>query len=471
MCIALPECTHAAECTSGQSVVGDAHMRSRGTLDNISSAHARSYWRSSADSGCNYFVPAGSWLAALICSQKEGAWGEMQERYTTLCQCLHRYQFLRLEGSASISLPHAGNVHHAQETAGSWPGVTVILPVKGCKRHSISNWRSHVNLKYSGSVEFLFVVDSQADPSYGSLSALAATMRSRGSRVRVIVASQAQACSQKIANLGAGIKEALSEHEWVLCLDDDVLVHERFLEDLVRDMQQNPAASMATGYPFDIPEKDAGIFTYSCLAYHLPLSVAFAVRQRTMFVWGGCMLLRLHDLRNDRHGILAAWSQGGYSDDLTVASKFAEHKLQILCPNYAMLPQWLEPCSAGQFWNYLRRQLYVMDTYCNAHNRALNHTMLALHSYLSWSFILPLVLTLAEVVIAVLRLMTPARSQASASEGATASISGPALLYLAAFAFAQMCLRLLTGVTYTKLGGCIISVKHPEKLKESSHTS
>ena len=28
-----------------------------------------------------------------------------------------------------------------------------------------------------------------------------------------------------------------------------------------------------------------------------------------------------------------------------------------------------------------------------------------------------------------------------------------------------------SGVTYTKLGGCIISVKHPEKLKESSHTS
>ena len=71
----------------------------------------------------------------------------------------------------------------------------------------------------------------------------------------------------------------------------------------------------------------------------------------------------------------------------------------------------LEPCSAGQFWNYLRRQLYVMDTYCNAHNRSLNHTMLALHSYLSWAFILPLVLTVAEVLTAVLRLMTPARFQ------------------------------------------------------------
>lgn len=32
--------------------------------------------------------------------------------------------------------------------------------------------------------------------------------------------------------------------------------------------------------------------------------------------------------------------QGGYSDDLTVASKCAEHKLQILCPSYAVLPQW-----------------------------------------------------------------------------------------------------------------------------------
>ena len=46
----------------------------------------------------------------------------------------------------------------------------------------------------------------QADPSYGSLSDLAATMRSRGSRVRVMIAPQAQTCSQKIANLEAGIK-------------------------------------------------------------------------------------------------------------------------------------------------------------------------------------------------------------------------------------------------------------------------
>ena len=59
----------------------------------------------------------------------------------------------------------------------------------------------------------------------------------------------------------------------------------------------------------------------------------------------------------------------------------------------------LEPsCGARQFWNYQRRQLYVMDTYCNAHNRRLNHIMLALHCYLSWAFIIALVLTGLEVI-------------------------------------------------------------------------
>ena len=42
-----------------------------------------------------------------------------------------------------------------------------------------------------------------------------------------------------------------------------------------------------------------------------------------------------------------------------------------------------------QYWNYLRRQLYVMDTYCNAANRKLNHTMMVVHPLLSLAFVLP----------------------------------------------------------------------------------
>ncbi len=201
------------------------------------------------------------------------------------------------------------------------PGVTVILPVKGCRKHSVSNWASHVRLRYAGPVEFLFVVDSQVgchtvetqlcslmivalidlhmkrgcgqkfepanalqdDPAHSHLIKLAAELSSGGSAVRIVVAPAAKTCSQKIANLQAGIEVstlltpavspnmslfsalyeclmpesmemsreymqgASAEHQWVLCVDDDVLLYEAFLEDLIRSMQQRPSFFMATG--------------------------------------------------------------------------------------------------------------------------------------------------------------------------------------------------------------------------------
>ncbi len=39
--------------------------------------------------------------------------------------------------------------------------------------------------------------------------------------------------------------------------------------------------------------------------------------------------------------------------------------------------------------NYLHRQLFVLDTYTNDHNRKTNHTMMVLHSLLSWLLVLP----------------------------------------------------------------------------------
>lgn len=48
--------------------------------------------------------------------------------------------------------------------------------------------------------------------------------------------------------------------------------------------------------------------------------------------------------------------------------------------------------SWGQYWNYLRRQLYVLDTYSNRHNRLLNHTMMWVHSWASLAFAAPVLL-------------------------------------------------------------------------------
>ena len=53
-------------------------------------------------------------------------------------------------------------------------------------------------------------------------------------------------------------------------------------------------------------------------------------------------------------------------------------------PNHRLEAQY----SWRAYWNYLRRQLYVLDTYFNAHNRVLNHTMMAVHAWASAAFTL-----------------------------------------------------------------------------------
>ena len=64
------------------------------------------------------------------------------------------------------------------------------------------------------------------------------------------------------------------------------------------------------GYPFDLVPPRAPLTSYAVLVYHLPLSIAFTVRRRAPFVWGGCMLLRARELVGDPKGVLKV---GGFS--------------------------------------------------------------------------------------------------------------------------------------------------------------
>lgn len=52
------------------------------------------------------------------------------------------------------------------------------------------------------------------------------------------------------------------------------------------------------------------------------------------------MLFRAQELRQDTLGVLSSWADGGYSDDLTVASKCNEAGKKVWCPSYAIFPQW-----------------------------------------------------------------------------------------------------------------------------------
>lgn len=285
------------------------------------------------------------------------------------------------------------------DTTTKYPPVTVVLPTKGVRTHSLQNWQSFLDLKYNGDVEFLFIVESERD---AAIRILKQSLRPGRCKMHVITAGQTTRCSQKIHNLIAGIRAAHSASKYILCLDDDIHLHPTTLQNFVFDMEQNPSIFMCTGYPFDIPPRGATLATYCTLAYHLPLVIAFSLRQHTQFVWGGCMLFRKEGLEADipRNGILEAWGQGGYSDDLTVASACTEFGLHIHCPSYALFPQWMEcALTMRQWWNYLRRQLFVLDTYPNEQCRRTHHCMALLHVYGSLAFVLPVVTVCVQSVL------------------------------------------------------------------------
>ncbi|GAX79525.1 hypothetical protein CEUSTIGMA_g6966.t1 [Chlamydomonas eustigma] len=275
------------------------------------------------------------------------------------------------------------------------PKVSVVLPVKGCRPHSLSNWISQLSTNYpAGQLEFIFVVDTEQDEAYLALQELCLNCRSSGmwASVRVHLAGCSKFCSQKIHNLCQGVQQCNPASEYILFLDDDVQLHPGTIGELVKMLECDASLFMATGYPFDMPLRGCGLPAYCALVYHLPLLIPFSVCQRTAFVWGGCVMMRGDSLRTDSHGILKAWQDGGYSDDLTLAAKCSEHKLAVGVPSTAIFPQWLDSkYSWRQYWNYLRRQLYVLDTYANSHNRSVNLLLASLHTWASTSAILPVI--------------------------------------------------------------------------------
>ncbi len=116
---------------------------------------------------------------------------------------------------------------------------------------------------------------AQDDPAHAAIGSLLAHANGHAKALRIIISQAATSNSQKICNLQTGIRvrftsgsaswhagfqirmpsmqllagmqAACREHKWVLCLDDDVLLHPGSLADLVAAAEADPSAYMATG--------------------------------------------------------------------------------------------------------------------------------------------------------------------------------------------------------------------------------
>ena len=166
----------------------------------------------------------------------------------------------------------------------------------------------------------------------------------------------------------------------LLFLDDDVELHPHCIASLASELVSQPDVFAVTGYPFDLPSPSS-LFSYFAGGFHWSIIAWLSVAPTTDFLWGGCLLLRAKDIHNNALNVLTEWRNGGYSDDMILSALAVQHRCRLLCPRYAVFPQRLPSrMTAWQWWNYQRRQLFVLSTHVSAGHLAMNLQLLIIGS-------------------------------------------------------------------------------------------
>eukprot|EP00271_Cylindrocystis_brebissonii_P005047 TRINITY_DN16998_c0_g1_i1.p1 TRINITY_DN16998_c0_g1~~TRINITY_DN16998_c0_g1_i1.p1 ORF type:complete len:532 (-),score=41.96 TRINITY_DN16998_c0_g1_i1:239-1717(-) len=276
------------------------------------------------------------------------------------------------------------------------PQVSLILAVKGVGDQGVANWRSQLVTLYGGPLEFLFCVESKEDPAYPAVQALAREMHGFAN-IRLVVAGLASHCSQQIHNQLAGARAASLVSKYILFLDDDIQCHPGTIGSLVRTMEARPDVLVATGYSFDVPSQPS-LAAYAAMSYRLPLLVGLSSGARVFFVWGGCIFVRTADLRSDRYGMMTALQQNGYSNDLILTSIAGVNKRAVWSTPVSIFPgrmsgEW----SFRRYWNYVRRQMFALTTYCSWYSYRTNRMGLLSYVYLAWACVLPLAISFLQL--------------------------------------------------------------------------
>lgn len=276
------------------------------------------------------------------------------------------------------------------------PKVTVVLAVKGAGEASMANWRSQLVTLYGGQLEYVFCVESKEDPAYEAVQMLQKEMAGV-CNVRLVVAGLATSCSQQIHNQLAGAESADPSTKYLLFLDDDIQCHPGTIGVLVDSLEEKPEVFVATGYSFDVPSTHS-LGAYAAMCYRLPLLVGMSGGGPCFFVWGGCIMIRAGDLRSNRHGMHTALKKNGYSNDLILTSVAGQHNRAVWCPTAALFPGRMSgDWTMTRYWNYVRRQIFALLTYCNSFAYRTNRTGWVAYSYLASALMLPLLPSVLHV--------------------------------------------------------------------------
>lgn len=262
------------------------------------------------------------------------------------------------------------------------PRVSVVLPVKGVHNKTLSNWEHQLASTHGGEVEFIFCMESRDDPAYAAMKGFREGC-GHAEKIKIVVAGFAFHCSQKIHNLLEGVKHVSGMSDYVLFLDDDAEMKPAIMQDMIWHLEEDPAVMVVTGYPHDyVSPRTAGSgvsFASTMLLAYRKMAFLNIALEHPPALWGGCLMMRRGELMDPKIGVLSAWKAQGYSDDMIMSGRVQRNRRKSCHPTTCVLTTEVDPgYSLKQHLNFVRRQMFVLDTYSDLTDNIGNHMLLIL---------------------------------------------------------------------------------------------
>ncbi len=220
------------------------------------------------------------------------------------------------------------------------PKTLVIVPCKGKDVTLHENLRSLSAQRY-GNYDIVAVVDSGHDEALDAIKNIGIK--------HIISDSKCSRCSGKVRAIGTAV-EKLGNYEVYVIVDSDVLVDERWLEALIRPLDDKNTG-LSTMYPYFKPI--GGFWSKVKMMWGF-VGDSMLERESSRFGWGGSLAFR-RDLMDAKSMDFFKGSEYSVSDDICL-TKIAKSKGLGIA--YVPSPKPVVNCkeNLGSFYEWANRQ-------------------------------------------------------------------------------------------------------------------
>lgn len=244
------------------------------------------------------------------------------------------------------------------------PQVVVLVPCKGETEHA-RRFFQHLMAQRYRPFRVILAVESESD---GALNFM--RLPGMAERAEAVVAPQAQDCSQKVANLIAGLGRLRPEDVILVQADADHLPPPDWLGRLVAPIVAGEA-EVVTGYRLMVPERPT---LASCWIAAMDNAVATAPRPNIYALcWGGCIAAPVATL--ERVGYRQGLA-GSFNDDCMLSRLLQRAGVPVRSPRDAILHVCAD-YDLRRLLNFVPRQYLQVRWYAPA-NRWFCHLLLPL---------------------------------------------------------------------------------------------